>query len=76
MRTDYKDGVSTIGIFIGEEEYRGKGLGGEIIDLLLDYGFNNFTLKNISEKLKDPGQLTMFRVFFPKNNIIVPKWHK
>ena len=35
MDTDYKDGTSTIGIFIGEEEYRGKGLGTEVINLLL-----------------------------------------
>ena len=48
MDTDYKDGTSTIGIFIGEEEYRGKGLGAEIIDLLLDYGFNVLRLHNIN----------------------------
>ena len=53
MRTDYKDGVSTIGIFIGEEEYRGKGLGGEIIDLLLDYGFNQLRLHNINLEVFD-----------------------
>ncbi|MBQ3474660.1 MAG: GNAT family N-acetyltransferase [Bacilli bacterium] len=48
MDTDYKDGTSTIGIFIGEEEYRGKGLGTEVINLLLDYGFNNLRLHNIN----------------------------
>ena len=47
MDTDYKDGTSTIGIFIGEEEYRGKGLGAEVISLLLDYGFNELRLHNI-----------------------------
>lgn len=48
MDTDYKDGTSTIGIFIGDEENRGNGLGTEVIDLLLDYGFNVLRLHNIN----------------------------
>lgn len=48
MDTIYTDGTATIGIFIGEEEYRGKGLGTEVIDLLLDFGFNNLRLHNIN----------------------------
>lgn len=53
MRTDYKDGVSTIGIFIGEEDFRGKGLGTEVIDLLLDFGFNQLRLHNINLEVFD-----------------------
>lgn len=53
MRTDYKDGVSTIGIFIGEEEFRNKGLGTEVISLLLDFGFNQLRLHNINLEVFD-----------------------
>ncbi len=38
---------ATLGIFIGEEEARGKGYGTEIIKLLLDFGFNFLNLNNI-----------------------------
>jgi len=36
-----------IGIFIGEEENRGKGYGAEAIRLLLAYGFKTMNLNNI-----------------------------
>ncbi|MDR0272342.1 MAG: GNAT family N-acetyltransferase [Clostridiales bacterium] len=36
-----------LGIFIGEEKYRGKGYGSEAIRLVLDYGFNTLNLHNI-----------------------------
>lgn len=42
------DGTTTIGIFIGEEENRNIGLGKEVIELLLDYGFNQLRLHNIN----------------------------
>jgi len=47
------------GIFIGDEENRGKGYGTEASRLILDYGFNTLNLNNI-----------MLRVFgFNKNAI-------
>lgn len=47
MNENIIHGTATIGIFIGEEKYRGKGIGKEVIDLLLDYGFNYLRLHNI-----------------------------
>lgn len=36
------------GLFIGEEENRGKGYGTETLKLLLEYGFNTLNLNNIT----------------------------
>ena len=37
----------TLGIFIGDKEYREKGYGTEAIRIILDYGFNYLNLNNI-----------------------------
>ena len=39
--------TATLGIFIGDKEYRNKGYGTEAIKLILDYGFNYLNLGNI-----------------------------
>lgn len=44
---DFINGNATVGIFIGEEEYRNKGLGTEALKILIGYGFNNLNLNNI-----------------------------
>ena len=36
-----------MGIFIGDEQYRGRGIGKEAIHLILDYGFNYLNLNSI-----------------------------
>ena len=41
------DRTATLGIFIGDEEYRSKGYGAEAIRLILDYGFKTLNLHNI-----------------------------
>ncbi len=38
---------ATLGIFLGDEESRNKGIGTETLKLLLDYGFNYLNLNNI-----------------------------
>jgi len=38
---------ASVGLFFGEEENRSKGYGQEVLDLLLDYGFNYLNLNNI-----------------------------
>lgn len=43
--------TATIGIFIGDEENRGKGYGSETLELLLSYGFNHLNLNNIMLKV-------------------------
>jgi len=40
-------GNATVGIFIGEEENRGKGNGTEALKLLIGYGFDYLNLNNI-----------------------------
>ena len=37
----------TLGIFIGDKDYRGNGYGTEAIRLVLDFGFNYLNLNNI-----------------------------
>ncbi|MCR5146805.1 MAG: GNAT family N-acetyltransferase [Clostridia bacterium] len=38
----------TLGIFIGDKDYRDKGYGTEAIKLILEYGFKYLNLKNIN----------------------------
>lgn len=40
-----------VGLFIGDEENRNKGYGQEVLNLLLDYGFNYLNLNNIMLKV-------------------------
>ena len=39
--------IGTLGIFIGDKDYRDKGYGTEAIHLILEYGFNYMNLNNI-----------------------------
>lgn len=41
------DRTATLGIFIGDKEYRSRGYGTEAIKLILEYGFKYLNLKNI-----------------------------
>ena len=41
------DGVSELGIFIGDEKFRNNGYGQEALNLLLDYGFNYLNLNSV-----------------------------
>ncbi len=40
-----------VGLFIGEEENRNRGYGEEVLNLLLDYGFDYLNLHNIMLKV-------------------------
>ena len=44
---DFKRGVSTLGILIGDKNYWGRGIGTESTKLLVDYAFNELNLKKI-----------------------------
>ena len=46
-KVDNINRTATLGIFIGDKEYRSKGYGTEAIRLILDYGFNYLNLNNI-----------------------------
>ena len=45
--------IATMGIFIGDKEYRGKAYGTEAVKLILDFGFNYLNLNNIKLDLKE-----------------------
>lgn len=45
--------IATMGIFIGDKEYRGQGYGTEAVRLILDFGFNYLNLNNIKLDLKE-----------------------
>ena len=50
------DGVNrtaTLGIFIGDKNYRDKGYGTEAINLIIEYGFKYLNLKNINLNLME-----------------------
>lgn len=52
-KIDHFKRTATLGIFIGDKEYRGKGYGTEAIRLILDYGFNYLNLNNIKLDLME-----------------------
>lgn len=45
--------IGTLGIFIGDKNYRNNGYGTEAIKLILDYGFNYLNLNNIKLDLME-----------------------
>lgn len=47
MHVNHINRTATLGIMIGEEDYRGNGYGAEAIELLLDYAFNYLNLNNV-----------------------------
>lgn len=52
-KIDHFKRTATLGIFIGDKEYREKGYGTEAIRLILDYGFNYLNLNNIKLDLME-----------------------
>ena len=48
---NHQNRTATLGIFIGDKDYRSKGYGTEAIRLLLDYGFNYMNLHSIKLEL-------------------------
>ena len=50
--TDIKDGIGNYHIFIGEQEYWGKGIAKEASRQIIEYGFNILGLREIHLKVK------------------------
>jgi RimJ/RimL family protein N-acetyltransferase len=48
---DQSKQCAEVGLFIGDEENRGKGYGQDVLNLLLDYSFNYLNLNNIMLKV-------------------------
>ncbi len=44
---DWKNRHTEIGIFLGKNDHRGKGLGTEVLRLLIEFGFNELNLNKI-----------------------------
>ena len=53
---DHLNRTATLGIFIGDRDYRSKGYGTEAIQLILDFGFNFLNLNNIDLDLMEFNQ--------------------
>ncbi len=49
---DHLNRKGTLGIFIGDKDYRDNGYGTEAIKLILEYGFKYLNLKNINLTVK------------------------
>ncbi len=47
IRINYIYRNAEIGIYIGETEYWGKGIGTEVVNLMLDYAFNTLNIHKI-----------------------------
>lgn len=47
-KVNYINRTATLGIFIGDKDYRNSGYGTEAIKLILDFGFNYLNLNNIN----------------------------
>jgi diamine N-acetyltransferase len=54
---DYKNRTAEFGIMIGEAEYRGKGYGTEVTQLVLDYAFTIAGLHNVFLKVYEYNEL-------------------
>lgn len=52
-KLDYINRTATLGIFIGDKDYRSKGYGAEAIRLISDFGFNYLNLNNIKLDLME-----------------------
>jgi RimJ/RimL family protein N-acetyltransferase len=52
-KIDHQNRKATLGIFIGDKDFRSKGYGTETIKLILDYGFNYLNLNNIKLDLME-----------------------
>ena len=50
---DHINRCATLGIFIGNKDFRSKGYGTEAIQLILEYGFKYLNLKNIKLDLME-----------------------
>lgn len=53
MEINYTHRIGTLGIFIGDPEYRSKGYGAEAINLILEFAFRYMNLKNINLSVYD-----------------------
>ncbi len=56
INVDQQSRNAELGIFIGEKDFWGKGIGTKAIALMLDYGFNTLNLHRIYLRVFEPNQ--------------------
>lgn len=73
---DHLNRNAFIGIFIGDEEQRGKGLGGEAIGLILGYGFKTLNLHSIGLSVHEdnPGAIACYKKAGFREMGRLPEW--
>lgn len=73
---DHLNRNAFIGIFIGSSEHRGKGLGGEALRLILDYGFRTLNLRSIGLSVHEdnPGAIACYKKAGFREVGRLPEW--
>lgn len=51
IHINLKDKIASVAIIIGEKKYQSKGFGTEILQMLLDYGFNQIRIHKIESEV-------------------------
>lgn len=57
---DYTNRKAEYGVFLGEEDARGKGIGKEILNLTVDYAFNTLKLHRIYARVYESNKPSLF----------------
>lgn len=57
---DYQNKKAEYGVFIGEEDARGHGIGKEILNLTVDYAFKELKLHRIYARVRDNNEASLY----------------
>jgi len=54
-----KNNTATLGILVGDESYRGKGVGFEVLSAVLDFAFNDLTLRKVELGVENKNEIAL-----------------
>jgi RimJ/RimL family protein N-acetyltransferase len=54
-----KNDTATLGILVGDESYRGKGVGFEVLSAVLDFAFNDLTLRKVELGVDNKNEIAL-----------------
>lgn len=57
---DYENSKAEYGVFLGEEDIRGMGIGKEILNLTVDYAFKELKLHRIYARVKETNKPSLY----------------
>ena len=57
---DYGNRKAEYGVFLGEDDVRGNGIGKEILNLTVDYAFNELKLHRIYARVRTDNEPSLF----------------